>query len=157
MSNLLEYKGYSGTVEFQAEDECFCGQVLHINDLIMYSGTSVDEVKAMFHEAVDEYLEDCLEEGVDPDKPYTGSLNCRIGKDLHKLCVSESKSKSISINAVIKDALELKFRGLENVVHNHTHSHFSVIPNPEDNYNQTFDAEFAAEAKVKKETDVLWN
>lgn len=34
MKNYLEHKGYQGTVEYSAEDECLFGKIIGINDLI---------------------------------------------------------------------------------------------------------------------------
>lgn len=63
----LEYKGYTGSVIFHHDG--FGGTVLNINDCLVYSGHSIEEITEMFHEAIDEYLEDCSDQGVEPDKP----------------------------------------------------------------------------------------
>lgn len=57
MNNILEYKGYSGTVEYSADDNVLFGKVIGIKSLISYEGQSVDELRADFEYAVDEYLE----------------------------------------------------------------------------------------------------
>ena len=36
MSNILEYKGYIGRVEFSAEDKIFHGKLEFINDLVTF-------------------------------------------------------------------------------------------------------------------------
>jgi len=84
MSNALEYRGYTSTVEFSAEDRCFHGKIAGIRDLVAYDGTTVDELEKNFHSAVDEYLAFCKEEGKAPDKPFKGSLNIRIPSELHR-------------------------------------------------------------------------
>ena len=61
MSDLLSYKNYNGTVEFSKEDNCLFGKVIGIKSLISYEGASVKELEQDFHNAVDEYLEDCKE------------------------------------------------------------------------------------------------
>lgn len=38
MKNLLEYKGYYGSVEYSREDALLYGKVLGINSLISYEG-----------------------------------------------------------------------------------------------------------------------
>jgi predicted HicB family RNase H-like nuclease len=57
MSDVMTYKGYIGSVRYSEEDEVFHGKIEAINDLIMFEGTSVKELKKAFHEAVDDYLE----------------------------------------------------------------------------------------------------
>ena len=68
--NVLQYKGYTGSVEYSAEDGCLIGKILHTKKAnIGYAGDSVEEIIAMFHQAVDEYLELCEQEGWQPEKP----------------------------------------------------------------------------------------
>lgn len=57
MKNYLEYKGYLGTVEFSAEDNCLFGKIIGINDLINYEAQGVSELKEVFEESVNDYLE----------------------------------------------------------------------------------------------------
>lgn len=79
MSNLLSYKNYNGSAEYSEEDECLYGKVVGLKSLISYEGVSVQELKKAFEEAVDEYLADCQEQGVEPEQPYKASLviSCR--------------------------------------------------------------------------------
>ena len=58
---ILQYKGYYGSVNFSAEDKCFFGKILNINDLVSFEGMNVKELKSAFQEAVDSYLQACLE------------------------------------------------------------------------------------------------
>lgn len=56
--NHLEYKGYSGTVEYSNEDNQFFGKVIGIvKDLIVYEGDTIDELRADFEAGVDSYLQ----------------------------------------------------------------------------------------------------
>ena len=66
MNTQLAYKGYFGSVEFSAEDQCLHGKILAIDSLILYSGESVAEIKKAFEETVDDYLADCAKRGVPP-------------------------------------------------------------------------------------------
>ncbi|MCQ1833946.1 type II toxin-antitoxin system HicB family antitoxin [Neorhizobium galegae] len=55
--NLREYKGQSGVVEFDAEDEIFVGHIAGIADLVGFHAKTVTDLETAFHEAVDDYLE----------------------------------------------------------------------------------------------------
>ncbi|MCQ1569724.1 type II toxin-antitoxin system HicB family antitoxin [Neorhizobium galegae] len=55
--NLREYKGQSGVIEFDAEDEIFVGHIAGIADLIGFHANTLAEAETAFHEAVDDYLE----------------------------------------------------------------------------------------------------
>lgn len=59
MGNVMEYKGYVGTVEFSPEDMVFYGKVQGINSVISYEGTNAEELVEDFHAAVDDYLDSC--------------------------------------------------------------------------------------------------
>ena len=44
MKDILEYKGYQGTVEFSKDDSCLYGKVIGIKSLIIYEGQTVKEL-----------------------------------------------------------------------------------------------------------------
>ena len=71
-------------------------------DLINFEGESVKELTDAFHEAVEDYLEYCKEEGIEPHKSYSGSLNIRISPEVHSKIAILAKQAGISINAFIK-------------------------------------------------------
>ena len=99
-ANVLEYKGYYGTVEYSANDDVLFGKVIGVNGLISYEGDSVQSLKADFEEAVDDYLVACEAEGLAPEKMYKGSFNVRIEPELHRALALFAASHSITLNAV---------------------------------------------------------
>ena len=49
-----------------------------------------------FHASVDDYLEWCKEDGVEPEKPYSGKFNVRISPLLHgKIAIAAKKNKNV--------------------------------------------------------------
>ncbi len=110
MNDLLSYKGYEGTVQYSKEDDCLHGRVLHIRSVLSYGGETLAEVKAMFEEAVDEYLVLCEEKGWTPEKPYKGSLNVRLGAELHRLAAAAAARQHTSLNDLIVQAVEKQVR-----------------------------------------------
>ncbi len=105
MSNTLEYNGFYGSVEYSKEDDCLYGKILFIDDLILYEGNSLVELKKDFQDAVDEYIEDCKKEGKNP-KVFKGTFNVRIGSELHKKVALIAESNHKSINSIVIEALE---------------------------------------------------
>lgn len=71
-----------------------------------FEGESVRELTEAFHEAVDDYLSYCKEEGIEPHKSYSGSLNVRLTPEMHSRVAALAKKMGISINAFIKSAVE---------------------------------------------------
>jgi len=108
MSDVMTYKGYIGSVRYSEEDEVFHGKIAAINDLIMFEGPSVKDLKKAFHEAVDDYLETCKEMGREPQKPFKGSFNIRIPTDLHRKAAKKATMMGISLNQFVQRALEEK-------------------------------------------------
>ena len=106
MSNVMEYKGYIGSVEFSEADAVLFGKVMGIRALISYEGTTVQELVDDFHDAVDEYLSMCAEEGKAPEKPYKGSFNVRISPDLHRRTAIYATVHKTTLNKVVETALE---------------------------------------------------
>ena len=45
---------------------------------------SVGELKQAFEDSVDDYLKWCEEDGVSPEKPFSGRLNLRLSPETHK-------------------------------------------------------------------------
>ncbi len=54
--NVLEYKGFVGTVEFSASDNILFGKVLGVNGLLSYEGKNITELRNDFEKAVDDYI-----------------------------------------------------------------------------------------------------
>jgi predicted HicB family RNase H-like nuclease len=106
MKNMLEYKGYTGNVEFSAEDEIFYGRINGIRDLVTFEADSVTRLKKAFKESIDDYLETCNQLGKDPDKEFKGSFNVRVKPRIHRLAVMKSSALKISLNQLVENALE---------------------------------------------------
>lgn len=106
--NTMTYKNYVGSVAYSEEDHVFYGKIEGINGLVNFEGDSVKELTDAFHEAVDDYLAYCKEEGIEPDKHYSGSLNIRLSPSVHRKIAMMAKQAGMSINAYIKKALEEK-------------------------------------------------
>ncbi|MBQ8152120.1 MAG: type II toxin-antitoxin system HicB family antitoxin [Prevotella sp.] len=106
--NTMSYKGYIGSVAFSEKDNVFFGKIEGINGLVNFEGESVKELTDAFHEAVDDYLAYCQDEGIEPEKSYTGVLNVRLKPTVHRQIAILAKQAGMSINSYIKEALEEK-------------------------------------------------
>ena len=106
--NTMTYKGYLGSVAFSEKDNVFLGKIEGINGLVNFEGESVKELTEAFHEAVDDYLAYCKEEGLEPEKSYSGVLNVRLTPTIHRQIAILARKAGLTLNAYIKDALEEK-------------------------------------------------
>jgi predicted HicB family RNase H-like nuclease len=101
----MEYKGYMGIVEYDDEARLFHGDVINTRDVITFQGTTVEEIERAFKDSVDDYLAWCIEEGAEPERPYSGKFNLRLSPELHKEVALRAKKLKISINSFVEKAL----------------------------------------------------
>lgn len=104
--NILRYKGFLGSIEVNPEEKFLYGKLLHIDDLVTYEGETVAEIEAEFKNSVVDYIKTCNELGKEPQKPFKGSLNVRIGHELHKEAAAHAASCNKSLNEYIKLAIK---------------------------------------------------
>ncbi len=102
---MTEYKGYLGDVNFDSEAHLFHGEVINTRDVITFQGKSVDELEKAFIDSVEDYLEWCKEDGVSPERPYSGKFNLRLSPELHKEVAVTAKKMKISINKFVEKAV----------------------------------------------------
>ena len=103
---MMEYKGYIGVVEFDSDVKIFHGEVVNTRDVITFQGTSVDELETAFKDSIDDYINWCQSEGVEPEKPYSGRFNLRLSPELHREIAITAKRLNISINNFVEKAVK---------------------------------------------------
>lgn len=113
-NSMLEYKGYHASIEFDAEDNLFIGEVFGISDSLNFHGESVSELKEMFQQCIDNYLEICQKIGKEPDKEFKGTFNIRITPELHKRAALEAARQKITLNQYVLNAIDKSFNINEN-------------------------------------------
>lgn len=106
MNNVMTYKGYSARVEYDDEDGIFFGQIAGIRDGVGFHADSVNDLRAAFREAVDDYIETCAKVGKDPQKPYSGKVMLRVPPELHARLARAAELQGKSINQLGEEALE---------------------------------------------------
>lgn len=105
-SNTLKYKGQIGSIEHDLDRGMLYGKLLFINDLVTYEAESLRALEAEFKVSVDEYIADCEIMGIQPNKPFKGSFNIRIGRDLHKKLAMKAADEGLGLNEAVQQAVE---------------------------------------------------
>ncbi len=105
MKDVLNYKGFIGSVHFSADDNVFFGKLEGINDLVTFEGETVKELTDAFHYAVDGHIKDCEKENIAVEKSYKGSFNVRLTPELHRRIAISAKMRGESINKFVFEAL----------------------------------------------------
>ncbi len=70
MGVTLKHRGYHGSIEASAGDNCLFGRLQFIRSLVNYEGETIAELEQAFHEAVDDYLDTCAELSQEPETPW---------------------------------------------------------------------------------------
>ena len=104
----LNYKGYTGSIEYRSEDGLLYGKVLGIKGLLSYEGKTGKALEKDFQEVIDSYLEDCLNSGSNPEKPFKGSFNVRIPPALHEKAALIAMENRLSLNSFVAEAIRAK-------------------------------------------------
>lgn len=107
---MMEYKGYVAAVEFDDSVGLLHGRVVNSGPypIATFEATDVDGIRREFQRSIDEYLASCEEDGVEPRQPFSGTLNLRLGPDLHQRAALSAGARGISLNRWIKQAVEEK-------------------------------------------------
>ncbi|NDC87103.1 MAG: type II toxin-antitoxin system HicB family antitoxin, partial [Betaproteobacteria bacterium] len=81
--NTMTYKGYTARVEFDDRDSIFVGRILGIRNIISFHGETVSELRTAFERSVADYLLDCEQQDIQPEKPASGKLLLRVPPEVH--------------------------------------------------------------------------
>ena len=101
----LTYKNYTGSIEYSKEDGLLYGKVLGIKGLLSYEGQTGEDLEKDFVDAIDEYLSDCKESGIVPEKPFKGSFNVRISSELHRKAALLAMDDRMSLNNFVAESI----------------------------------------------------
>lgn len=96
--NTMNYKGYAARIEFSDEDDCFVGHIIGITDIVSFHASDVVELRAAFHEAVDDYLATCERVGKAPQRTYSGNVMLRIPPEVHARAATRAEAAGKSLN-----------------------------------------------------------
>ncbi len=102
----MEYKGYRAVVEYDHEVDVFHGEVIDTRDVIVFEGTSVEQLRSEFQLSIEDYLAICAERGRSPDKPFSGRIPLRVTSNIHRAATAAAKAEGKSLNAWISETVE---------------------------------------------------
>ncbi|ODU62972.1 MAG: antitoxin HicB [Lautropia sp. SCN 66-9] len=96
--STMNHKGYVARIEFDERDDIFVGRVLGLRTLISFHGETVQELRQAFVTAIEEFLRDCEEQGIRPERPASGKLMLRIPPDVHGAALVAAQAAGKSLN-----------------------------------------------------------
>ena len=92
------HKSYTARVEFDDRDNIFVGRVLGTRTIIGFHGETADQLHAEFHAAVEDFIRDCKEQGVKPEKPASGQLLLSVPPVVHGAALVAAQAAGKSLN-----------------------------------------------------------
>lgn len=102
----MTHKGYTARVEYDERDDIFVGRVLGIRAIISFHGQTVRELREEFVNAIDDYVGECREQGVRPEKPASGKILLRVPPDLHGAALVAAQAAGKSLNQWATEVLK---------------------------------------------------
>ncbi|WP_060510387.1 type II toxin-antitoxin system HicB family antitoxin [Pseudomonas sp. NBRC 111124] len=104
--SCMRYKGYAARIEYDERDDIFVGRVLGMRDIISFHASSVPELHEAFREALEDYLADCEEQGIAPEKPASGKVMLRIRPEVHAAASVAARAAGKSLNQWADEVFE---------------------------------------------------
>jgi predicted HicB family RNase H-like nuclease len=104
--NTMNYKGYVARVEFDERDNIFVGRVLGLRAMISFHGETVTELRQAFEGAIEDFLLDCKEQGIKPEKPASGKLMLRVPPEVHGAALVAAQASGKSLNQWATEVLQ---------------------------------------------------
>ena len=103
---ILKRNGCIAEVEYEERDVLMHGVVVNARAVLHFAGRDIAEPKAAFADTVADYRNWRRERGVEPEKPYSGTLSLRISPELHRRIAERAAKAGESINRFIVERLE---------------------------------------------------
>lgn len=104
--NIMEVDGYKARIDYDPAIDSFRGEILGLNGSADFYGKNPAELRREFRNSLKVYLEVCREQGINPQKEYSGKFNLRIPPRLHSRIAEAAAGESKSINEWVSEALE---------------------------------------------------
>ena len=104
--NTMSHGGYTARIEFDERDGIFVGRILGLRSIISFHGETVAQLRREFASAVKDYLRDCEEQGVEPEKTASGKLLLRVPPEVHSRALIAAQAKGKSLNQWATEALQ---------------------------------------------------
>jgi predicted HicB family RNase H-like nuclease len=74
--------------------------------MISFHGETVAELRGAFEAAVDDFLADCKQQGITPEKPASGKLMLRVPSEVHGAALVAAQASGKSLNQWASEALQ---------------------------------------------------
>ena len=103
--NTLVHDGYVAVLEIDEDAKIIHGRVINVRAVLTFEAETPGGLRVAFADTIADYRDWCKGRGVEPEKPYSGTLSLRIAPDLHRRVAEKAAQSGESINQFIQDRL----------------------------------------------------
>ena len=102
---IMEYKGYTARIYYSREDGCYVGELTGINDIVVFDGETLEEIRKTFEADVESYLAYCAEAGREPNKPVS-EIMVPVSPELYAKASRVAEYDGVPVRMVMETALQ---------------------------------------------------
>ena len=105
MKNTMEIDGFKAVIKFDPDIDMFRGEFIGLNGGADFYARDVAGLRKEGAASLRVFLEMCEEDGVAPEKQYSGKFNLRISPQLHASAAAAAAADGKSLNQWIASTL----------------------------------------------------
>jgi predicted HicB family RNase H-like nuclease len=102
----MEIQGYKATIKYDPVIDQFRGEFITLNGGADFYASNIEDLHQEGQISLKVFLEMCREEGVNPQKQYSGKFNLRVTSKLHAEVAAKAAAEGKSLNQCVTDMLE---------------------------------------------------
>ena len=106
MMNVMEIQGYKAIIKYDPVIDKFRGEFVALNGGADFYASNIKDLHKEGKISIKVFLEMCREEGISPQKEYSGKFNLRVTPKLHAEVAAKAASEGKSLNKCVADMLE---------------------------------------------------
>jgi len=104
--NTMQIKGHRAIIQYDPEIEMFRGEFVGLNGGADFYARDIEGLRKEGIISLNAFLEMCKEDGVDPQKKYSGKFNLRMNPELHAKVSARAMASGKSSNQWITDLID---------------------------------------------------
>jgi len=102
---IMEYKGYTARIHYSKEDECYVGELIGINDIVVFDGETLEEIRETFEADVENYQACCAEVGREANQPIS-EIMVPVSPELYAKASRVAEYDGVPVRMVMETALQ---------------------------------------------------
>ncbi|OQY00959.1 MAG: DNA repair protein [Desulfobacteraceae bacterium 4572_130] len=103
--NIMKIDGYNAILKYDPVLDKFRGEFVGLNGGADFYGTNIDELRKQGRLSLKVFLDMCKQEGINPQKKYSGKFNLRVPPKLHAKIAAKAAGDAKSLNQCVTDML----------------------------------------------------